>query len=273
MVRSSYKKHKKNQKQSFKRRVTGGNRKVKFIEDHDDNKMVGGNKDEVAKLITKYKHYPLSGLILAAFSNATCASESECEPTAVDRKNLSSLQNSVNKCETILNALPNVAGKPNVKTWEKNKDSDFIAYLDDCIGYIIKNVFIPKDLIQNVYVQNDDGTNWTTLTNSNFKKDKSPETTTDRDAKSEANEKMKSAATESEGTDDGPYNPTEQQQQDRIALNKQITTPTAGAGESLEDKFNEPYFKNQARQVEEATEQARIAAEKRGTVQAQIPIN
>ena len=40
MVRSSYKKNKKNQKQSFKRRVTDGNRKVKFIED----KMVGIKK-------------------------------------------------------------------------------------------------------------------------------------------------------------------------------------------------------------------------------------
>ena len=270
MVRSSYKKHKKNQKQSFKRRVTGGNRKVKFIED----KMMGGedNKVGVAELMRKYKDYPLSGLILAAFSNATCASESECEPTAVDRKNLSSLQNSVNKCETILKALPNVAGKPNVKTWEKNKDSEFIAYLDECIGYILKSVFIPKDLIQNVYVQNDEGDEWTTLTNSNFKKDKSPETTTDRDAKSEANEKMKSAATEAEVTDDGPYNPTEQQQQDKIALNKQITTE--GAGESLDEKMdNDPEMKQLALQAKDAGERARAAQAQRDAEQAQIPIN
>ena len=270
MVRSSYKKHKKNQKQSFKRRVTGGNRKVKFIED----KMMGGedNKVGVAELMRKYKDYPLSGLILAAFSNATCASDGECEPIAVDRKNLSSLQNSVNKCETILNTLPDVAGKPNVKTWEKNKDSEFIAYLDECIGYILKSVFIPKDLIQNVYVQNDEGDEWTTLTNSNFKKDKSPETTTDRDAKSEANEKMKSAATEAEVTDDGPYNPTEQQQQDKIALNKQITTE--GAGESLDEKMdNDPEMKQLALQAKDAGERARAAQAQRDAEQAQIPIN
>ena len=272
MVRSSYKKNKKNQKQSFKRRVTDGNRKVKFIED----KMVGGedNKVGVAELMRKYKKdYPLSGLILAAFSNATCASESECEPTAVDRKNLSSLQNSVNKCETILNTLPDVAGKPNVKTWEKNKDSEFIAYLDECIGYILKSVFIPKDLIQNVYVQNDEGNEWTTLTNSNFKKDKSPETTTDRDAKSEANEKMKSAATESKGTDDGPYNPTEKQQQDRIELNKQITTPV----ESLDEKMdNDPKMKQLALQAKDAEERApadNAQSPQREAEQTQIPNN
>lgn len=41
MVQSSYKNRKKNRKQSFKRKNTDGNRKVKFNDD-DDNKMVGG---------------------------------------------------------------------------------------------------------------------------------------------------------------------------------------------------------------------------------------
>jgi len=168
MVQSSYKNRKKNRKQSFKRKNTDGNRKVKFIEDDDDNKMVGGNKEEVAKLMTKYKDYPLSGLVLAAFSNARCAREDECEAMASDRSNLSSLQNSVYKCEDILKTLPDINGKPEIKSWERDKDSEFITYLDECIGYIIKNIFIPKDLIQNVYVQNDDSAGWTTLTNSNF---------------------------------------------------------------------------------------------------------
>lgn len=168
MVQSSYKNRKKNRKQSFKRKNTDGNRKVKFIEDDDDNKMVGGNKEEVAKLMTKYKDYPLSGLVLAAFSNARCAREDQCEAMASDRSNLSSLQNSVYKCEDILKTLPDINGKPEIRPWEKNKDSEFIAYLDECIGYIIKNIFIPKDLIQHVYVQNDDGNEWTTLTNANF---------------------------------------------------------------------------------------------------------
>ena len=75
MVQSSYKNRKNNQKQSFKRRATGGKRKILFIDE-----IVGGedNKHGVAELMRKYKDYPFSGLILAAFSNATCASESEC---------------------------------------------------------------------------------------------------------------------------------------------------------------------------------------------------
>jgi len=181
MVQSSYKNRKKNRKQSFKRKNTDGNRKVKFIDD-DDKKMVGGdaNKQAVAALMLKYKVYPLSGLVLAAFSNADCASEDECGALASDRSHLSTLKKSVIKCEAILNALPDIDGKPEIKSWIKDKDLEFITYLDDCIGYILKNAFIPKDLIQHVYVQKDEGS-WTTLKNNNFNKVES-ETLGKRDA-------------------------------------------------------------------------------------------
>jgi hypothetical protein len=264
MVQSSYKNRKKNRKQSFKRKNTDGNRKVKFIED----KMVGGdgNKQAVAELMLKYKVYPLSGLVLAAFSNAKCASESECEYMATNQSNLSSLQNSVNKCEAILNTLPDVGGKPNVKTWEKNKDLEFINYLDQCIGYILKSVFIPKDLIHNIYIENDQDNNWTTLKNNNFKEVKSVGLG-ERYSKENAIQQIKYGEYDGKESE---YQPTEQQQ-DRIALNKQITTEEPG--ESLEDKLNEPYFKNQARQAKEAGEKATLAAEKREAEQTQIPIN
>jgi hypothetical protein len=218
MVRSSYKNRKKNRKQSFKRRITGGIRDVNFIED----KMVGGdgNKQAVAALMLKYKDYPLSGLILAAFSGSACASEDECKPDATDQKNISSLKNSVYKCEAILNALPKIDGKPEIKQWVMNKDSDFITYLDECIGYILKNAFIPKDLIQKVYVQNDDGTSWTTLTNKSFKEIKSTENTTTRNAKDKANEQMQDAAAGS------IYTPEPEPGQGDEANDKQNTATT-----------------------------------------------
>ena len=171
MVQSSYKNRKKNRKQSFKRKNTDGNRKVKFIED-DDDKMVGGdgNKQAVATILRKYKGYPLSGLVLAALSGSACASEDECKADATNQSNVSSLQNSVVKCKSILDALPDIDGKPIVKIWKPGNDSEFITYLDECIGYILKNVFLPKDSIQHVYVHNDDGASWTTLTNNSFNK-------------------------------------------------------------------------------------------------------
>ncbi len=53
MVRSSYKNRKKNRKQSFKRRITGGIRDVNFI----DDKMVGGNEEPEKINILRYKKY------------------------------------------------------------------------------------------------------------------------------------------------------------------------------------------------------------------------
>lgn len=207
MVQSSYKNRKKNRKQSFKRKNTDGNRKVKFIED-DDDKMVGGdgNKQAVAALMLKYKVYPLSGLVLAAFSNAKCASEDECEPLTSNRENLSALQNSVIKCEAILKTLPDIDGKPEIKKWAPNKVSDFITYLDDCIGYILKNVFIPKDLIQNVYVHNDDGASWTKLTNKSFNEIKSgPLGERDAKGKGDTQRRITTDADDGNGDNSTPY--------------------------------------------------------------------
>ena len=56
MVQSSYKNRKKNRKQSFKRKNTDGNRKVKFIE--DDDKMVGGNPTTITNFINNTKTTP-----------------------------------------------------------------------------------------------------------------------------------------------------------------------------------------------------------------------
>ena len=99
MVQSSYKNRKKNRKQSFKRRITGGNRKVKFIE--DDDKMVGGEgeQEHIAKLVTKYSGYPLGSLIRTAFSNSICATE---EGGVCSVKGISSLINAHNNCKQII---------------------------------------------------------------------------------------------------------------------------------------------------------------------------
>ena len=75
MVRSSYKNRKKNRKQSFKRRITGGNRDVNFIE--DDNKMVGGNPETITRFINKYTEHPIYGVLLAIYSNQKCAVEND----------------------------------------------------------------------------------------------------------------------------------------------------------------------------------------------------
>ena len=234
MVQSSYKNRKKNRKQSFKRKNTDGNRKVKFIEDDDDNKMVGGDgepdKINIKTALNQYAKHPLFGIILAAFSNSDCAStdtiDGECSTT-----NISSLNPSYNKCKEILKSLPELSEdghkKPQAPVTPDNGAK--LAHVKAVIDYLFQNAFLPKDLIQNVYVHNDDGASWTTLTKTNFKKDKPPESTPDRDAKIKANEKMKAAAIDSQGSDDDAF-VSQAEEDTKIDSSQHINA--AGSGKS-----------------------------------------
>ncbi len=197
MVRSSYKNRKKNRKQSFKRRITGGIRDVNFI----DDKMVGGNDIQIAitGFMNKYKDkHPIYGVLLGIYSNQQCANvdlaTSECKSD-----NTAQLEPSYKKSRDIMDLIPEVDDKPKALTEEElQKKEKKLEYVGKVIDYLAQNVFIPKGLIKNVHVQNDDGTNWTTLTNKSFNEIKSTENTAARDASVNANEEMKDAAAESE---------------------------------------------------------------------------
>ena len=145
MVQSSYKNRKKNRKQSFKRKNTGGNRKVKFIED-DDNKMVGGDgntdRTNIKTALNQYTKHPLFGIILAAFSNADCAStdttDGECSTN-----NISSLDKAYLKCTEILKSLPELSEdghkKPQAPVSPDNGTK--LAHVKAVIDYLFQNVF------------------------------------------------------------------------------------------------------------------------------------
>lgn len=174
MVQSSYKNRKKNRKQSFKRKNTDGNRKVKFIED-DDDKMVGGNQTTITNFINKYKDHPIFGVLLAIYSNQNCAVENEdgtCK--VVNRLNI---KPAYKKSKEIMEKLPDVPDKPKRLTVEQEKESDSkkgtvqehkVNYVGEVIDYLAQNVFIPKTIIHKVHVQNDSD-DWKTLKNKNFK--------------------------------------------------------------------------------------------------------
>jgi len=167
MVQSSYKNRKKNRKQSFKRKNTDGNRKVKFIED-DDDKMVGGdNRVAITAFMNKYSKHPIYGVLLAIYSNQKCASLDPKTQLCKD-DNTSQLGVSYNNSVIIMDQIHVVDDKPKAPTG-KILDIDKLKYVGEVIDYLAQNVFIPKDSIQHVYVQKDDDT-WTKLTNGNFNK-------------------------------------------------------------------------------------------------------
>ena len=212
MVQSSYKNRKKNRKQSFKRKNTDGNRKVKFIE---DDKMVGGDgeQEHIAKLVTKYSGYPLGSLIRTAFSNAKCATEEE---GVCSIEGISSLKNAYNNCKQIIGIGKENDNKLNALFFEsfkytdadknainiyKRDDNFYYRFIEDVMKFICINVFIPKDLIQKVHVQNDDGTNWTTLKNNNFKEVKSGTDNEFKERRAKGKGNTKRAATQER--DDG----------------------------------------------------------------------
>lgn len=234
MVQSSYKNRKKNRKQSFKRKNTGGNRKVKFIED-DDDKMVGGDgnidRTNIKTALNQYVKHPLFGIILAAFSNADCAStdttDGECSTT-----NISALKQSYNKCKEILKFLPELSEdghkKPQAPSTEDNGTK--LAHVKAVIDYLFQNVFIPKDSIQHVYVQNDDGTNWTTLTNKSFKEIKSgADTASNQRAAAAAGEKVRRANT---APDDGEIGENDGNYKNFLQTQQATRLDAAGSGNS-----------------------------------------
>mgnify|MGYP006109821347 CR=1 FL=1 len=208
MVQSSYKNRKKNRKQSFKRRITNGNRKVKFIED-DDDKMVGGDpqtdKTNIKTALNQYAKHPLFGIILAAFSNSDCAStdtiDGECSTD-----NMSALNPSYNKCKEILKSLPELSedGHKKPQAPESLDNGTKLAHVKAVIDYLFQNAFLPKDSIQHVYVQNDDGTSWTTLTNAKFVEVESG--TDDKSRNAKPSGEIPGAA-DAQGSDDGAYKP------------------------------------------------------------------
>ena len=200
MVQSSYKNRKKNRKQSFKRKNTDGNRKVKFIDD-DDKKMVGGNVNQIAitGFMNKYNKHPIYGVLLAIYSNQLCAvlepGTNQCRDD-----NTATLDTSYKKSKAIMGQITVVDDKPTALTQDelkdkKVKDGKKLEYVREVIDYLAQNVFIPKDSIQHVYVHNDDGASWTKLTNGNFNKGES-ETLGKRDAAVNAGEKIQIAANE-----------------------------------------------------------------------------
>jgi len=171
MVRSSYKNRKKNRKQSFKRRITGGNREVNFI----DDKMVGGNPETITRFINKYTEHPIYGVLLAIYSNQKCAVENDDGTCKVD--NTAQLKAAYKKSIEIMGKLPDVPDKPTSLTVEQEKESDSnkgtekvhkVNYVGEVIDYLAQNVFIPKTIIHKVHVQNDSDDGWTTLTNTKF---------------------------------------------------------------------------------------------------------
>ena len=209
MVQSSYKNRKKNRKQSFKRKNTDGNRKVKFIEDDDDNKMVGGDpqtdKTNIKTALNQYAKHPLFGIILAAFSNSTCASSDVDGQCSTD--NMSALGSAYLKCKEILKSLPELSedGHKKPQAPESPNDGTKLDHVKAVIDYLFQNVFIPKDSIQHVYVQNDAGTNWTTLTNTKFVEVKS-ETDDKYRAAAEAGEKKRQENTDHDDGEIGEQN-------------------------------------------------------------------
>ena len=170
MVRSSYKNRKKNQKQSFKRRITGGNRKVKFIED-DDDKMVGGDENQmaIAKYIGKYEneHPTLFAVLFGIYSNHQAA-DLEANSENCREDNMCVLDAAIAKSNNIMKNVPDSLDKPKALTG-KIKKRHQTKYVGEVIDYLAQNVFIPKGLIKNIHVQKDDDS-WTTLKNTNFKK-------------------------------------------------------------------------------------------------------
>ena len=168
MVQSSYKNRKKNRKQSFKRKNTDGNRKVKFIDD-DDKKMVGGgdneNKMAITSFMNKYSKHPIYGVLLAIYSNQNCANidlgNNQCRDD-----NTAKLGVSYNNSVIIMSRISEVDDKPTAPTG-KIENADKLKYVGEVIDYLAQNVFIPTGFIQHVYVQKDDS--WKTLKNNNFK--------------------------------------------------------------------------------------------------------
>ena len=204
MVQSSYKNRKKNRKQSFKRKNTDGNRKVKFIDD-DDKKMVGGDdntdKTNIAGHLDKYREHPLQGLVRSAFSNAPCAYSNTNGTCNAD--NISILNTAFKKCTDILKYLPELSedGHKKPQASESLADGPKLAHITAVIDYLFQNVFIPKDLIQHVYVENNEGNEWTTLTNAKFVKIKEGDST-ERKAKLKAEKKIEAQLKE-EGDEEG----------------------------------------------------------------------
>jgi hypothetical protein len=252
MVQSSYKNRKKNRKQSFKRRITGGNRKVKFIE--DDDKMVGGEgeQEHIAKLVTKYSGYPLGSLIRTAFSNSICATE---EGGVCSVKGISSLINAHNNCKQIigigkdndkLNALFFESFKYNdtelnaINTY-KQDDNFYYRFIEDVMKFICINVFIPKGLIKNVYVQNDDGNEWTTLTNKSFKEIKSgADTASNQRAAAAVGETVRRANTDPDDGDTGENDETYTHLEETRELDSSRHINAAGSGNSGKQKALAP---------------------------------
>lgn len=235
MVQSSYKNRKKNRKQSFKRKNTDGNRKVKFIED-DDDKMVGGDletdRTNIKTALNQYTKHPLFGIILAAFSNADCASsdvDGQCSTT-----HMSALIPSYNKCKEILKSLPELSEdghkKPQAPVSPDNGTK--LAHVKAVIDYLFQNVFIPKGLIKNVYVQNDDGTNWTTLTNTKFVEVESgADTASNQRAAAAAGETTRRLNTEPDDGERGEHDEIYITEETR-ELDSSRHTNTAGSGNS-----------------------------------------
>lgn len=191
MVQSSYKNRKKNRKQSFKRKNTDGNRKVNFIDD-DDNKMVGGDpqadKTNIAGHLDKYREHPLQGLVRSAFSNAPCAYSNTNGTCNAD--NISVLNTAYLKCSDILKYLPELSeGHKKPQAPESPDDETKLAHIKAVIDYLFQNVFIPKDLIQHVYVEKDSD-DWKTLTNTKFPKIKEGDSA-EREAKLKATTNIK----------------------------------------------------------------------------------
>ena len=162
MVQSSYKNRKKNRKQSFKRKNTDGNRKVKFIED-DDDKMVGGDDKQIAiaSYIGKYEneHPTLFAVLFGIYSNNRGAIL-EANSANCKEDNMCVLNAAIAKSKNIMKNVPDSPDKPT--------QGGTVTYVRDVIDYLAQNVFIPKGLIKNIHVQKDDDS-WTKLTNNKFK--------------------------------------------------------------------------------------------------------
>ena len=221
MVRSSYKKRPKNRKQSFKRRNTGGQRIVRFIEDNEIE-MVGGDDDDkiaITNFLNKYKTHPMFGILIGIYSNQKCANVDPITQECRD-DNTAQLETSYKKSVEIMNSLPKFDDKPVelIDDEQKNK-SQKLNYVKTVIDCLAQNVFIPNKFIHNVHVENNDASKWTTLTNTNFKKTDSTEDTKERTVKTQG---ITPGAVEAQGSDDGAYKPTEKQKQQQASINTEI---------------------------------------------------